>query len=58
MEIIPGSKGTDDLPDKEKIIKSLPDFVESDTESDDEDILGDVKRTSPGAGINILKKER
>lgn len=53
MEIIPGSKGTDDLPDKEKIIKSLPDFVESDTESDDEDIFGDVKRTSPGAGVNI-----
>jgi len=53
MEIIPGSKGTDELPDKEKIIKSLPDFVESDTESDDEDILGDVKRTSLGADINI-----
>lgn len=53
VEVVPGSKGTDDLPDKEKIIKSIPDFVASDTEPDNEDILGDLERTSPSAGINI-----
>ena len=38
VEVIPGGRSEDNLPDKEKIIKSLPDFVGSDMEPDNEDI--------------------
>lgn len=40
VELLPGTTNTVDLPDKEKIIKSLPNQLENETDSDIEDILG------------------
>lgn len=41
VELLPGNKNIDNLPDKEKIIKSLPKQLECEADLDLEDILGD-----------------